>query len=262
MKLGFGPRGWPPEQRRALRPITDRLLRAAGVSEGMTVLDVYCGPGDVAMMAADRVGPSGSVVGIDPNGEAITCAESRAAACGYRNIQYLRADLGDPCLASSLFDAVVCRHVLIGQREPVGFLRSASRMVRSGGILALHEMDMSRDLRSSPPLAMLRVVNQTIHTALERLGVLHDAGGRFVDLFDEAGLPNPQLFSESVVATGEDRCVFGLTTTVLRSLMPHLTAAEIAAIDIETLEDRLRQAALHLRSQVEFIPQVCAWTRL
>jgi hypothetical protein len=56
--------------------------------------------------------------------------------------------------------------------------------------------------------------------------------------------------------------VFGLIIDVLRSLMPHLTAAEIAEIDIETLELRLRRAAQKLRSQVEFIPQVCAWTRL
>ena len=113
---------------------------------------------------------------------------------------------------------------MIGQREPVRFLRSASRLVRNDGILALHEMDMSRDIRSSPPLAMLRVVNQTIHAAVERSGVLLDAGGRLVDLFDEAELPNPQLFSESVVATGEDRSVFRLITAVLSSLIPHLTA--------------------------------------
>ena len=262
MGLKFGAHGWLPEQGRALRPTTDRLLRAAGVSEGMAVLDIYCGPGDVTMIAADRVGSGGRVIGIDPRAEAISYAQSRSAAAGYTNIEYRCADLADLCLSSSLFDAVLCRHVVIGQREPVRFLRSASRFVRNDGILALHEMDMSRDIRSSPPLAMLRVVNQTIHTAVERSGVLLDAGGRLVDLFDEAELPNPQLFSESVVATGEDRSVFRLITAVLSSLIPHMTASEIAAIDIDTLEQRSRHAALTLRSQVEFIPQVCAWTRL
>ena len=71
MGLGFGAHGWLPEQGRALRPTTDRLLRAAGVTEGMAVLDIYCGPGDVAMMAADRVGYSGRVIGIDPRAEAV-----------------------------------------------------------------------------------------------------------------------------------------------------------------------------------------------
>jgi ubiquinone/menaquinone biosynthesis C-methylase UbiE len=262
VELGSGTHGWLLEQSRALRPTTDRLLRAAGVSEGMRVLDIYCGRGDVAMIAADRVGPGGSVIGIDPSVAAIRYAESRSEANGYTNIEFRLADLTDPNLTSSLFDVVVCRHVVIGQREPVKFLRSAAHLVRSGGILALHEMDMSRDIRSSPPLAMLRVVNETIHTALERAGVILDAGGRFADLFDEADLPTPRLFSESVIATGEERSVFGLVIGVLRSLVPHLTAAEVAELDIETLELRLRRAAQKLRSQVEFIPQVCAWTRL
>jgi ubiquinone/menaquinone biosynthesis C-methylase UbiE len=262
VELGTGTHGWLLEQSRVLRPTTDRLLRAAGVSEGMRVLDIYCGRGDVAMIAADRVGPGGSVTGIDRSVAAIRYAEERAAANGYVNIEYRLAGLADADLSSSLFDAVVCRHVVIGQREPVRFLRSASRLVRSGGILALHEMDMSRDIRSSPPLPMLRVVNETIHRALERSGVIPDAGGRFADLFDEADLPSPHLFSESIIATGEDRSVFGLVTGVLRSLMPHLTTAEVAEIGIETLETRLRQDARELRSQVEFIPQICAWVRL
>lgn len=262
VELGFGDHPWLPEQSRALRPTTDRLLRATGMCQGMSVLDIYCGPGEVARMAADRVGPSGRVIGIDPSGDAIACAESRSTAYGYTNIEYRRADLDDPALATSLFDVVICRHVVIGQRQPVGFLRTASHFVRSGGVLALHEMDMSRDIRSSPPLAALRTVNQTIHAALERSGVLLDAGGRLVDLFDEADLPRPQLFSESVIATGADPPFFSLITAVLRSVMPHLTAAEIEAVDIHTLEQRLRQAALELCSQVEFIPQVCAWTRL
>ena len=262
MGLGFGTHGWLPEQGRALRPTTERLLRAAGVGEGMVVLDIYCGPGEVAIIAADRVGSGGRVIGIDPRADMISYAQLRSAEAGYKNIEYRSIDLTDPSLSSSLFDAVVCRHVVIGQREPVRFLRSASHLVRNGGILALHEMDMSRDIRSSPRLEMLRVVNQTIHNAVERSGVLLDAGGRLVDLFDEADLPHPRLFSESVVATGQDRSVFRLITAVLGSLIPHLSASEIAAIDIETLEQRLRHAALTLRSQVEFIPQVCAWTRL
>src|SRR5438309_1192712 len=44
-----------------LRPITERLLRTAGVGRGMRVLDLGCGAGDVSMLAAELVGPSGSV---------------------------------------------------------------------------------------------------------------------------------------------------------------------------------------------------------
>src|SRR6516225_8474380 len=54
-----------------LRPITERLLRNAGIRSGMRVLDVGTGAGDVAILAAQLVGPNGSVVGIDPNGSVV-----------------------------------------------------------------------------------------------------------------------------------------------------------------------------------------------
>jgi ubiquinone/menaquinone biosynthesis C-methylase UbiE len=50
-----------------LRPITERLLRSAGIEPGMRVLDIGCGAGDVSMLAAELVGSTGSVVGIDRN---------------------------------------------------------------------------------------------------------------------------------------------------------------------------------------------------
>jgi ubiquinone/menaquinone biosynthesis C-methylase UbiE len=54
-----------------LRPFTERLLRNAEIGPGMRVLDLGCGAGDVSMLAAELVGPSGSVVGIDRNPQVI-----------------------------------------------------------------------------------------------------------------------------------------------------------------------------------------------
>jgi hypothetical protein len=227
----------------------------------MTVLDLYCGDGDLSFAAADRVGPTGRVLGIDPNAAVIDAARSRAGVQNYDTVSFHRADIEELVLAAP-FDAVVCRHVLTGQRHPVAFLRSASRFVADGGVLAIHEMDMSRGVRSLPPLPGLRLFNHTIDESLDRTGVLLDAGGRLVDLFDEAGLPVPTVVSESLVASGQDRSVFALIASVAHSLIPHLTAEEAASLEVDTMEQRLRESATRLRSQVEFIPQVGAWTRL
>jgi 2-polyprenyl-3-methyl-5-hydroxy-6-metoxy-1,4-benzoquinol methylase len=48
-----------------IEPITRRFFVEAGIAPGMTILDVGCGVGDVAFLAAELVGPSGEVVGID-----------------------------------------------------------------------------------------------------------------------------------------------------------------------------------------------------
>ena len=44
-----------------------KALREAGLKAGMQVLDVACGPGLVSQCAHDIVGPSGSVIGLDPS---------------------------------------------------------------------------------------------------------------------------------------------------------------------------------------------------
>ncbi|MEW5809728.1 MAG: class I SAM-dependent methyltransferase [Actinomycetota bacterium] len=227
----------------------------------MHVLDLYCGSGELSFALADRVGEAGSVVGVDPSADAVERARSRAKVHGYRNVQFRHAKI-DQFRASTPFDAVICRHVISGHRDPVAFLRSAARLVRSRGIFAVHEMDTSRGIRSTPPIPDLRKVDDIIRQTLDRLGVLPDTGGRLVDLFDEAGLPLPALSAQSIVSSGMDASAFALIASVLNSLVPYLTRDEAELLDIDTLEHRLRQSALQLRSQVEFIPQICAWVRM
>jgi len=65
-----------------LRPITERLLRNAGIEAGMRVLDLGCGAGDVSVLAAELVGPEGSVVGIDRSQEVLNVAKERAREGG------------------------------------------------------------------------------------------------------------------------------------------------------------------------------------
>ena len=52
-------------QAEMVRPITRRLFVDAGIGPGMRVLDLGCGVGDVSLLLADLVGPTGEVVGVD-----------------------------------------------------------------------------------------------------------------------------------------------------------------------------------------------------
>jgi ubiquinone/menaquinone biosynthesis C-methylase UbiE len=74
-----------------LRPVTERLLRSVKIGPGMRALDVGCGAGDVSILAAEFVGPTGSVVGIDRNREILTLAGERAHAAGLRQISFEQA---------------------------------------------------------------------------------------------------------------------------------------------------------------------------
>jgi ubiquinone/menaquinone biosynthesis C-methylase UbiE len=107
-----------------LRPITERLLRCAGIQSGMRVLDLGSGAGDVAMLAAELVGPSGSVVGIDRNPQVLS---KRARTCGLQHLAFREAS-ADSFVDTVGFDLVVGRYVLIHQNDPAAFLRSAAQL--------------------------------------------------------------------------------------------------------------------------------------
>jgi len=58
----------------------------------MRVLDLGSGIGDVAMLAAELVGPSGWVVGIDRNPQAISIATQRARDGGLHHLAFHEAE--------------------------------------------------------------------------------------------------------------------------------------------------------------------------
>ena len=67
-------------QAREREPAGRRLLQDAGLAPGMRVLDVGSGAGDVALLAAEIVGPGGAVVGVDANAAILETARGRAQA--------------------------------------------------------------------------------------------------------------------------------------------------------------------------------------
>jgi ubiquinone/menaquinone biosynthesis C-methylase UbiE len=80
--------------------VTRRLMPDAAVREGMRVLDIGCGRGNVAVLAAGLVGPSGWVLGIDSDSTAIESADARVRCQSARNL--------DPVSASNLDPFTVC----------------------------------------------------------------------------------------------------------------------------------------------------------
>src|SRR3981081_663718 len=94
-----------------LRPFTERLMRNAEIGPGMRVFDVGCGAGDVSMLAAELVGPSGSVVGIDRNPQVVDLANRRVRTAGLRQVTFKDVPL-DTFSDPDLFDCVLGRDML------------------------------------------------------------------------------------------------------------------------------------------------------
>ena len=247
-----------------LRPFTERLMRDAEIGPGMRVLDLGCGAGDVSMLAAELVGPSGSVVGIDRNSEVIDLARKRARTAGLGQVTFKDVPLetfSDP----DRFDCVVGRYVLIHQAAPINFLCTAARLVRPGGIIALHEVDLGGAFNSRPRVWRWDAAGNLIIAAFRDALPHYDSANRLIEYFSNAGLPIPNVSRELIVGGGSRSPLYAWLADTMRSVWPQLVEMGIAAEQVfpaETLATRVRSAVVEARSQIECPAQVCAWARI
>src|SRR5258708_30597205 len=80
------------ERNRNLATATEAMFEMARVERGMRVLELGTGTGDVAIMAAERVGPLGSVLATDASEEMVRSASLAMREAGARNVNVRRMD--------------------------------------------------------------------------------------------------------------------------------------------------------------------------
>jgi SAM-dependent methyltransferase len=108
------------------------LLATADVTAGQRVLDVACGTGVVARQAAEVVGPTGAVSGVDLNPAMIEVAKGRAIGIDWRI-----GDAADLPYADATFDAALCQSALFFFPDAQQAVKEMARVVNAGGVVAL-----------------------------------------------------------------------------------------------------------------------------
>jgi len=250
-------------QHQIYAPLTRRFFEAAGIGAGMKVLDVGSGAGDVALLAAELVGPSGQVVGIDMNPTILETARSRATSAGWTNVTFLTGDARELALDTD-FDAVVGRWVLMHIPDPVATLHHLVTHLRIGGIAAFHENDFTYPPTVFPPTDLSRQIQRWSIPPHGTPGRETRMGTQLLKTYLAAGLPEPQLIVEAVAGGGPDWPGYEYLAETLRSLMPALkgaTGIDPAEIGIDTLAARLRDDVVG-RQGIMMLPIMFgAWSR-
>jgi SAM-dependent methyltransferase len=245
-----------------LQPATERLFREAGIGPGMRVLDAGCGTGEVTLLVADLVGPSGSVVAVDRSPEMLATVRSRAIERGHRQIETVATDINE--LSGLAVDAVVGRLVLMHQPNPVHALRQLAGVVPPGGVLAFLEYHFLPPTTLPHRPLFERVFTWTIES-LRRAGVDMEFGLRLYPVFREAGLPGPFVRLDPMIGAGEAPEMQRLFAETARTCLPLIERFGLATRDevgIDTLEERLLAEARAIDGLVVGPIQGTAWTRL
>jgi ubiquinone/menaquinone biosynthesis C-methylase UbiE len=133
---------------------SEAIFPALPVREGDHVLDVGCGFGDTAVKLASRVGPNGSVVGIDCCDAFLDYARAEVRMRNLKNVTFLRGD-AEIALPTNQFDFVFARFGTMFFANPVAGLRNMRRALKPGGRM-VHIV--WRDRADNPWLSMAKDV--------------------------------------------------------------------------------------------------------
>jgi SAM-dependent methyltransferase len=178
-------------------------------------LDVGCGAGDVSLLLASLVGPSGAVVGSDSDGVQLDLVRAEYQRLGVTTVELVLEDVME-LEVSGAYDVVYSRFVLEHLPDPLEALRRMWRAVRPGGLLVAEDGDFLADF-CEPPHPGFDFWQYAYQETLRRHGGDPLSGRLLHSRFREVGIADPQLeVVQHVYLTGEGK------------LMPYLTIARTA----------------------------------
>ena len=254
------------EQSKLLNPFTRQLFEQAGIKPGMKVLDVGSGAGDVALLLAEMVGPSGTVVGVERNPTTLDIARARVASVGWSNVTFLVGDVESIQLDGE-FDAIVGRLVLMYLRSPAATLHKLAKHLLPGGIVAFQEPDLVPEITLPVPAhPSCHLWEQTCYWIVEvfrRTGASIRMGMEMYTAFLDAELPSPYMQCGAMIGAGADWFGYDYLAGLVRSMLPLILKFGIATeqeIAVETLAERLRAEVVSQRAVVRGMEFVSAWT--
>ena len=246
-------------------PLTRRLLVDAGIGQGMRVLDVGSGAGDVALLIAELVGPTGAVVGVDPNHEILEVARQRALASGWTNVTFVDGDIRTATIGDDAFDAAIGRFVVFWVSDPVDVLRACASRVRVGGVVAFQEHDTLALYKAVPANEIVEWWCRLATMLMKQRGLDAGTAYRLFEDFLTAGFAAPQMHYEAPIGGGPDWVGYDMLADHARSLAPFMIEAGLASwneLDIDQMADRVRSEITAQHGVLRCIPAVGAWARV
>ncbi len=223
----------------AMAPDCAIMLDRIGVGPGWRCLDLGCGPRGITPLLAERVGPSGRVVGLDADPVLLDHARKSAPL----PVEFVLGDAYRSGMPSGAFDLVHMRFIASTAGRPDALLEEAIRLARPGGIVALQEPDMAA-LNCYPPHPAWDRLKAAVEGAFTAAGTDIRLAQLLFALVRRAGLEDVQYRPFLVGVRSTDAMVDYLPATV-ESLRG--TIVDQGLMKEDALDAALAACRAHLR---------------
>jgi SAM-dependent methyltransferase len=204
-------------------------LALAGVCTGDVVLDLGSGAGFDALLAAQQVGASGRVIGVDMTPAMIERARGNAASAGATNVEFREGFIEALPLEDESVDVIISNCVINLSPDKPRVFREAFRVLRPGGRLAVSDLVLTTRLPEALFHSMQAYVGCVAGALLrdDYVGAIRAAGFARVDIAAEssfAGIIDLQS-PEILAALAAD----GLTTADAERILESVVSLKVVA---------------------------------
>src|SRR5262249_19241359 len=152
----------------------------------------------------------------------------------------------------------VGRLILMYFPDPTALVRRLKALVKPGGVFVFQEFDL-HGATSEPPCPLVQATVERIRRTFSNAGIGVRTGLQLRRLFEDAGLGPPTMLAAARVERGPASRLYRQLADVTRAVLPLMTCSGVASadeIDIETLENRLRDEAVALNATLVFPPLI------
>jgi ubiquinone/menaquinone biosynthesis C-methylase UbiE len=173
-----------------------RTIELASLASGSRVLDVCCGTGASALPAAEAVGPTGSVMGIDLAEQLLESARTKAIQRRLGNIEFEIGDMLSMRFPVASFDAVVCVFGIFFVPDMAKAVSEPWSRIRPGGKLAVTTWGPNFCEPASDAFwRSIKNVRPDLHKGFNPWDRI-DSPASLRDIFDQARIASPNITRE------------------------------------------------------------------
>jgi ubiquinone/menaquinone biosynthesis C-methylase UbiE len=174
-----------------------RTIELASLPIGSRVLDVCCGAGASALPAAETVGKTGAVIGVDLAEELLKSARAKAIQRRLGNIEFEVGDMLAIRFPVASFDAVVCVFGIFFVPDMAGAVSELWSRVRPGGKLAVTTWGPNFCEPANHAFwCSIKNVRPDLHKGFNPWDRINDPVG-LRKILDEGGVASPEIIAEN-----------------------------------------------------------------